>query len=119
MSYSEKPWEKSYFIGPFKLPPTMEPYPEINVYQFLEDTTKEYPDNIACIYLDEQLTYTELKHKTDKLAKALVDLGIQKGDRVATILPTCPQFIIADYAIMKIGAIHVPISILHKGPEIQ
>ena len=33
MSYSDKPWLKSYFLGPFKLKPTMEPYPKMNVYQ--------------------------------------------------------------------------------------
>ena len=64
--YSEKPWMKSYFIGPFKLPKTMEPYPEISVYQLLEETAEEFPENIACEYLDQQITYLELKNKVEK-----------------------------------------------------
>lgn len=119
MTYADKPWLKSYFVGPFKLPHTMEPYPEMNVYQFLEDSAKAFPDNIACIYLDEQIIYSELKEKVDRFAKALFEMGVKKGDKIATILPTSIQFIIADYAIMRMGAVHVPLSILHKAPELQ
>ncbi|MHA2233601.1 MAG: AMP-binding protein [Candidatus Hodarchaeales archaeon] len=118
MTYADKPWLKSYFVGPFKLKKTMAPYPSISVYKFLEDAANDYPENIATVYLDHELTYEELKLKVDKLATALADLGVQKGDKVATILPSCPQFIIADYAIMRLGATHVPLSILHKAPEI-
>ncbi len=60
------------------------------------------------------MTYKELKLQVDKLATALAELGVKKGDRVATVLPNCPQFIVSDYAILKIGAVHIPISILHK-----
>ncbi|MFX1253456.1 MAG: AMP-binding protein [Promethearchaeota archaeon] len=118
MSYMDKPWLKSYFVGPFKLKKTMEPYPEISVYKFLEDAATNYPENIACVYLDEQITYEQLKLQVDKLAAALADLGVKKGDTVSTVLPSCPQFIICDYAIMRLGAVHVPHSILHKAPEL-
>ena len=117
-SYSEKPWLKSYFVGPYKLPKTMEPYPEISVYQFLENSEAEYPDNVALIYLDKKLTYAELKLQVDKFATALADLGVKKNDCVITILPTCPEFVIADFAILRLGAIHVPLSILHKEPDL-
>ncbi|MCK4849634.1 MAG: long-chain fatty acid--CoA ligase, partial [Candidatus Heimdallarchaeota archaeon] len=75
--YSDKPWLKSYFIGPFKLPKTMEQYPEISVYNFLEETAREFPENVACVYLDQQITYKELKHKVDKFATALANLGVK------------------------------------------
>ena len=118
MSYSDKPWLKSYFLGPFKLKPTMEPYPKMNVYQFLEDSTAKYGDNIACIYAGEETTYTELKLKVDKLASALIDFGMKKGDSIASVLPTCPEFVIVDYAAMKLGIVHVPLSILHKAEDL-
>jgi aldehyde:ferredoxin oxidoreductase len=122
LSYGEKPWEDSYKVGPYKLPKTMEPYPQIPVTKFLDDAAAEFPDNIACTFIagdyKEELTYTDLKLKVDKFATALNDLGVKKGDRVATILPSCPQFVISDYAIMSLGAVHVPLSILHKAPEL-
>jgi len=118
MTYADKPWLKSYFVGPFKLEKTMEPYPKIPVYKFLEDSAAEYPEQIACVYLEEEMTYPELKLRVDKLATALADLGVTKGDKVATILPNCLQFIVSDFAIMRLGAVHVPISILHRAPDV-
>jgi long-chain acyl-CoA synthetase len=115
----EKPWLDNYQIGPFKLEHSMAPYPEINVYKLLEDTAEEFPDVVACEYADEEMLYPELKEKVDRLASAFVALGVKKGDAVATVLPSCPEFIIADYATMKIGAIHVPLSILHKADDLR
>ena len=115
----ERPWLDSYQIGPFKLEHSMAPYPEMNVYKFLEDTAGKFPDIVACEYSGEEIKYPELKDKVDRLASALVALGVKKGDTVATVLPSCPEFIIADYAAMKIGAIHVPLSILHKSDDLQ
>ncbi len=119
LTYADNPWQKSYQLGPFKLKKTMEPYPKINVYQFLEDSTEKFPNNIACVYADEEITYQDLKLKVDKLASAFVDFGVKKGDCVASVLPSCPEFIFTDYAAMKLGAIHVPLSILHKAPDLQ
>jgi long-chain acyl-CoA synthetase len=116
--YAAKPWLKSYFTGPYKLPKTLQPYPKIPVYKFLEDSAKNFPNKTACIYLDKQMTYEELKLNVDKFATALADLGVKKGDRVATILPNCLQFIISDYAIMRLGAVHVPVSIAHKASDL-
>jgi long-chain acyl-CoA synthetase len=118
LTYANKPWLKSYFVGPFKLKYSMEPYPKINVYQFLEDSATKYPDNIACVYLDDEITYKDLKLKVDKLASALAGFGLKKGDRVVSVLPSCPEFILIDYAALKIGAIHVPLSVLHKTPDL-
>jgi long-chain acyl-CoA synthetase len=117
-SYADKPWLKSYFVGPFKLKHSMEPYPKVNLYQFLEDSAQKYPDNIACVYVDNEITYKELKLKVDKLANAFLDLGLKKGNKIASVLPSCPEFIFVDYAALKIGAVHVPLSILHKTDDL-
>ena len=118
LTYADKPWKKSYKLGPFKLAETMAPFPEISVYQLLEDSATNFPDSRAINFMDEEITYQELKLQVDKFATALSDLGIKKGDTVATILPNCPQFIICDFAILRLGAIHVPLSILHKAPDL-
>ena len=113
-SSSDKPWIKGYKVGPFKIAETLQPYPKVPLFSFLDDTASRYPNRPACLYLGRKITWKELKTHVDKLASGLRELGIGKSDRVATILPTSPQFVISDYAILKAGAIHVPCSLLHK-----
>ncbi len=59
-----------------------------------------------------------MKLLSDRLAAALADLGVRKGDKVATVLPNCPQFMISDFGIMKTGAAHVPCSVMHKAADL-
>lgn len=116
--YFDKLWMKSYKLGPFKLAETMKPYPEVPLFRFFDDTVLRYSKRSACIYLGRKITWGELKGYVDRLATALSDIGVRKGDRVATILPTSPQFIISDYAVQKTGGVHVPCSLLHKEREL-
>jgi long-chain acyl-CoA synthetase len=116
--YSDRVWEKGYKLGPFKLPASMAPYPEVPLYRFLDETAERYPQRSACLYLGRKITWKELKGEVDRFAAALATLGIGKGDKVATILPTCPQFVIADYGIQKTGATHVPCSLLHRAHDL-
>jgi long-chain acyl-CoA synthetase len=69
--------------------------------------------------LGSRMKYKELKRQVDSLANALAGLGIRKGDKVILFLPTCPQFIIGDFAILKIGATLVPCSPILKAPELR
>ncbi len=116
---SDKPWLKSYKLGPYNLKKTLEPYPQTPVYQFLDDSAAAYPGQTAVEYLGKKIRYSELKRFVDSFSNALAGLGIHKGDRVATILPNCPQSIIADFAISKAGAVLVPCSTLHKVRDLQ
>jgi long-chain acyl-CoA synthetase len=116
---SDKPWLKSYKLGPYNLKKTLEPYPQTPVYQFLDDSAAAYPGQTAVEYLGKKIKYAELKQHVDSFSNALAGLGIRKGDRVATILPNCPQSIIADFAISKAGAVLVPCSTLHKVRDLQ
>jgi long-chain acyl-CoA synthetase len=113
-TYSTRPWSREYRLGPYTLANTMEPYPEVPLYSFLDDTAKRHSRRSACLYLGKKMTWRELKDRVDRLATALADLGVSQGDKVATILPTSPQFVISDYAILKTGAAHVPCSLLHR-----
>lgn len=113
-TYSDKPWFREYRLGPYTLANTMEPYPEVPLYSFLDDTAKRYSGRSACLYLGRKMTWGELKDCVDRLAAALAGLGVSQGDKVATILPTSPQYVISDYAILKTGAAHVPCSLLHR-----
>jgi long-chain acyl-CoA synthetase len=112
MTYADKPWLKSYKLGPYKLDRSLEPYPEEPVYKALDDAAEKHPGQTAILYLDRKINYRELKLLSEKLATALQGLGVQKGDRVCVFLPNCPEFIISDWAIKKAGAALVPTSIL-------
>ncbi|RZN64261.1 MAG: hypothetical protein EF806_05000 [Candidatus Methanoliparum thermophilum] len=109
--YSSRPWIKAY-EGVFK--ESLEPYPEIPVFEMLNNASKNYPDVIGCVYREREITYKDLKEHVDRFATALSDLGIKKGDRVAIILENIPQFIIADYGILRAGGVSVPCSPLHS-----
>lgn len=114
-----RPWLKSYQLGPFKLAHSLEPYPEEPLFSFLDQSAEKHPRAAAIDYFGLRITYGELKKLSDSLACALAGFGVKKGDKVATILPSCPQYIIANYAILKTGAAHVPCSILHKERELE
>ncbi|MFC1535108.1 AMP-binding protein [Thermodesulfobacteriota bacterium] len=112
MTYADKPWLKSYKLGPYKLEHSLAPFPEVPVYKLLDDAADKYPGQTAVLYLNRKIKYGELKVLADKLAAALIGMGVQKGDRVCVFLPNCPEFIISDWAILKAGAAMVPTSIL-------
>jgi long-chain acyl-CoA synthetase len=115
----EKPWFKSYKLGPYKLARSLEPYPEMPLYHILDQSAKNYPNATAIDYSGAKISYRDLRLAADRLACALSGLGVKKGDKVATILPTCPQYIIGNFGILKTGAVHVPCSILHKDRELE
>jgi len=116
---SDKPWLKNYRLGPWPLKKTLEPYPKIPLFKFLDDSAEAYPGQVAVEYLGREISYRQLKLYVDKLANALAGLGVRKGDKVATVLPNCPQFIITDFAVSKTGATLVPCSTLHKVLDLE
>jgi long-chain acyl-CoA synthetase len=85
-------------------------YPGKPIFTILEQTAKRVPNRLALIFSGTEITYSELKELSERFASALVDLGVQKGDRVSIHLVNCPQFAIAYYGIMRIGATFTPLS---------
>jgi long-chain acyl-CoA synthetase len=103
------PWFKEYkTVG---IPETLEPYPNEPTHYFLDLAAEKRP-KLGCVQLGLEMTYPEVKDHANRLASALASMGVEKGDRVATLLPTSIQFIIADAGISKAGAVHVPCSFL-------
>lgn len=105
------PWSRHYERG---VPASLEPYPRLTLTSILADTARQHPDAPAVLSsahlpgvgrLKSELHYGQLEAQSDALAAALVDMGTQKGDRVALILPNCAQFVIAFYATLKAGAV--------------
>lgn len=112
MKYIDKPWLKSYKLGPYKMDHSLAPYSEKPLFNVLDTAAQKYAGRTAILFLEKTITYKELKNYADKLANALAGLGVQKGDRVCVFLPNCPEAVICDWGIVKAGAAVIPTSIL-------
>ncbi|MCA9936772.1 MAG: acyl--CoA ligase [Anaerolineales bacterium] len=73
------------------------------------------PDHLAVIFEDYRLTYREFNARINRLANALLNDGLQKGDKVATILPNCLELLEIYWAVAKIGVVVVPLSPMLRG----
>ncbi|HQD05729.1 MAG TPA: AMP-binding protein [Bacillota bacterium] len=114
----KRPWHDSYQLGAHRLKTSLAPYPQLPLFKILDRSASKYPLSTAIEYRGYSINYRKLLLLSNSLAAALADLGIKKGDRVATILPNCPQYIISTFAILKAGAVHVPCSFLHPPQEL-
>ncbi len=118
----DKPWLKSYDAG---VPPSLE-YPAVPIFYFLEEYARKIPEKTALIfqpapaaYAVSRMTYRELNDLSDRLAAALSDLGVQKGDRVLLLMVNSPQFVISYYAVLKLGAVVVATNPLYSPREME
>lgn len=84
-----------------------------------ENAVRNYGNKTAIISDGYRLSYTELDEASNKLANALIGLGVAKGDRVAFLLPNCPEFIISYFGIIKTGAIAVPLDPRYRPEELD
>ncbi len=109
-SYAERPWRRLQDL--VCLPETLE-YPETTYTDYyLYRPAEKYPDNLAVVFMDYEMTFKELENHVDRFATALADLGLKKGDVAATVMVSSIQFVISDLAIPRVGAVHAPMSIL-------
>ncbi len=108
------PW---YKFWPENVPKHIN-YREIALGDILRNTAKQYPDSQAIFFEGFRLTYKELDELVDQFATGLSKLGIKKGDIVGIDLPNVPQFVIAFYALQRLGATANPIIPLHRFVEI-
>ncbi|MFZ2448762.1 MAG: AMP-binding protein [Syntrophobacteraceae bacterium] len=89
--------------------------------QILDNTISKYPDNDAVVYYDRdfRLTYREFGELVDRLAKGLMALGIQKGEKVAVWATNVPYWVALQFATAKIGSILVTVNTLYKIAEVS
>ena len=91
----------------------------LNLSVLLTESAKKYPTETAIIYDSFRMTYGQLDAVTNQFAQGLARLDIHRGDKVALLMPNLPQFIIAYFGIVKLGAVVVPINILLRSGEIE
>lgn len=122
----DKIWLSYYEPG---VPPTLT-YPSITLSDMLSNSAKTYADHTATNFVlryllggrftvGGKLTYRQLNEKVDRMATALYQLGVRKGDRVAVMLPNSPHYIITFFACMRLGAIVVNTNPTYTGRELQ
>src|SRR6266571_3260897 len=109
------PWVRHYEQGV----PSHITVPDCSLTWLLDSTASRYPDHTAFIYYGTKLTYTQLACYADRFARELQRLGVQKGDRVAIALPNIPQYPIAFYGALRVGAVIVPTNPLYTEREMQ
>ena len=112
---SDHPWLDHYDPP---VPKTLE-YPEEPLYHFLEKSAEKYPDQPCTIFKGAKISYREMNELTDRLAAGLAELGIKKGDRVGLFIPNTPQFVMAYFAVLKIGGVVVATNPLYSPKEIE
>ncbi|MFZ3589511.1 long-chain-fatty-acid--CoA ligase [Bacillus sp. DJP31] len=93
--------------------------PNKSLPQILQDTTKGYPTNIALSFYHKEITYTELSMAVGAFASALQQKGINKGDRVAIMLPNCPQYVISFYGALTVGGVVTQVNPMLVERELQ
>ncbi|MCB2227798.1 MAG: AMP-binding protein [Desulfarculaceae bacterium] len=110
-----RPWTKHYDT----FTPTELRYPQVPIQEFLRMAASLTPDKAAMDYFGSLTTFEELNQASLRLAAALAELGLGKGDRVAMHLPNCPQYVIAYFAVLHLGAIVVNLNPQYTPSELK
>lgn len=93
--------------------------PKLTLYEMLKRTVDRVPNQRALLFAGTEMSYGDLHGHVLRAMAALKTMGVQPGDRVGIMLPNCPQYVIAYYAITGLGAIVVQISPLSAAPELE
>jgi long-chain acyl-CoA synthetase len=93
-------------------------YPRRPLTDILRIAASDVPDKPATTFLGATLTFAEIKDRSDRFATALARAGLVKGDRVGVMLPNCPQYLVAVFGILRVGAIVVNINPLYTPREV-
>lgn len=81
----------------------------------IEDKARRRPDHVVLQFRDDPLTFGQLNEQINKVANGFLALGVKPGEKVAIMLPNCPEFLYTWFGANKIGAVEVPINVALKG----
>lgn len=95
------------------------PLGEITLPEHVAHWARRRPDRPAIIFQGREIRYRELDESIRRLAGWLDSAGVRAGDRVAVHLPNSPQFVIAMLAVLRLGAVHVPVNPVFRGAELS
>jgi long-chain acyl-CoA synthetase len=113
--YEKRPWLKWNHKD---VPADIE-VSEKNIIEITDERIKKWGNSTAMIFYDKKIKHKEIHELSLRFATALHDLGVRKGDMVAVLLPNCPQFPIAYYGILRLGATVTTVSPLYTPREVE
>jgi len=113
--YEKRHWLKWYA----KDVPADVDIPEKSIPEMFDEAIKKWGGKTAIVFYGKKMKHQEIHELSLRFAAALHDLGVRKGDRIALLLPNCPQFMIAYHGILRLGAVASPMSPLYSPREIK
>ncbi|HYI10046.1 MAG TPA: long-chain fatty acid--CoA ligase [Thermoanaerobaculia bacterium] len=113
-AYADRPWYPHF---DYWVRPNLN-YPRRPLTDILRIAASDVPDKPATAFLGKTLTFAEIKDRADRFATVLARMGIVQGDRVGIMLPNCPQYVIAVFGILRVGAIVVNVNPLYTPREV-
>jgi long-chain acyl-CoA synthetase len=113
--YSARPWVAGYAQGV----PAEVDIPAGSLSHLIEESVQTYGKHVALEFFGATTTYAELGDQIARAAEGLRKLGVSKGDRVALVLPNCPQHVAAFYAVLRLGAVVVEHNPLYTPRELR
>ena len=113
--FDSKPWLEAYAPGvPHEIT-----LPTGSLVDMIEDAVKRFRTKPALEFFGKSMTYGELGDDIGRAAEGLRRLGVKKGDRVALVLPNCPEHVVAFYAALRLGAVVVEHNPLYTARELR
>src|SRR5882672_3473802 len=113
---SDKPWLAQYDAD---VPQSLQPYPDKTLLDYLAPLAREHGDKPALLFKGTSLSYARLEADSNAFAAALAEMGVKLGDRVALVVPNCPQFFIAEFGAWKLGAVVSPVNPTYTERELE
>jgi long-chain acyl-CoA synthetase len=92
---------------------------QVPLHSLLFESAAKHPEKTAILFYGKQISYAMLAACVRRTASALYEMGVRKGDRIAVMLPNCPDFVIAYYAILSLGGVVVNTNPMYVEREIQ
>ncbi|MFJ6954678.1 AMP-binding protein, partial [Micromonospora aurantiaca (nom. illeg.)] len=112
---AQRPWTRSYAPGV----PADIAEPDGSLVDLLTEAAGRFGPRVALDFYGATTTFTELADQVARAAEALRRLGVGPGDRVALVLPNCPQHVVAFYAVLRLGAVVVEHNPLYTADELD
>jgi long-chain acyl-CoA synthetase len=111
-----RPWLAHYDSD---VPHSLHPYPDTTLVHLLDELADQHGDRTALLFKGGSMSYRQLQTASTAFAAALTALGVRTGDRVALLLPNCPQFMICEFGIWRAGGVVVALNPTYSERELE